>query len=67
MGDKPTESCKENSLVISNILCYISTARRALRSDDIVRSCLAFYSQDDVIKGKDLLCDLVEEKRSYLA
>ena len=60
MGDKANESEKDN-LMISNILCYISTAKYVLRADDIVRSCLAFYSQDEIIKGKDLLFELVGE------
>ena len=61
MGDKANESEKDN-LMISNILCYISTAKCVLRADDIVRSCLALYSQDEIIKGKDLLFELVGEK-----
>lgn len=55
---------EENSshIVISNILCYATTARHVMRADDIVRTCLAFYSPDDVIKGKDLLFNNVGEK-----
>ena len=54
MGDGKSDNA-EKSLEISNILCYIATARHAMRYDDIVRVCLAFYSNDDVLKGKDLL------------
>ena len=48
--------------LISNILCYVSTARDSMRSDDMIRTCLAFYKEDEIIKGKDLLFDLGGEK-----
>lgn len=48
--------------VINDILCYISSARHSMRHDDIVRTCLAFYNGDDIIKGKDLLFNIVNEK-----
>ena len=50
-----TDGVNEVTPVISNILCYMSTARHSMRSDDIVRACLVFYKDEDIIKGKDLL------------
>ena len=61
MGE-PNEHTTTVPPVISNVLCYISTARHNMRHDDIVRICLAFYSDDVIIKGKDLLYELVGEK-----
>ena len=60
MGDSDDNVSKQK-LVISNILCYISTARHSQRVDDIVRICYVFYRPDDISKGKDLLCDLCSE------
>ena len=50
------------SPIINGVLCYASTARHSVRHDDIVRVCLAFFKEDDVIKGKDTLCNFVGEK-----
>ena len=60
MGDTEINVSKEN-FVISNILCYISTARHSHRVDDIVRTCYVFYKPDTITKGKDLLYDLCGE------
>ena len=62
MGDSSSPSNMKDDLVISNILCYMSTARHSLRADDIIRACLLFYNKDDILKGKDMLYDLVNEK-----
>ena len=48
--------------IVSNILCYVSTARNAMKYEDILRVCLTFYNSDDIIKGKDLLCELLGQK-----
>lgn len=48
--------------VINNVLCYASTARHSMRSDDVMRVCLSFYKDDEIIKSKDQLCDLIGEK-----
>ena len=50
------------SPIISGVLCYTSTARHSVRHDDIVRICLAFFKEDDIIKGKDILCNIIGEK-----
>ena len=65
MGGSDGNVSKQN-LVISNILCYISTARHSHRVDDIVRTCFVFYQPDDITKGKDLmfkLCDETSKRR----
>ena len=48
--------------IINGVLCYISTARHSMKSEDIVRICHAFFKDDDVLKGKDVLCELVGQK-----
>ena len=55
-----TCSCK--SLVIDSLLCYASTARHSMKSDDIIRICLSFYKEAQIIKSKDVLCELLGEK-----
>ena len=48
--------------VINGVLCYTSTARHSVRNDDLVRICLAFFKDEDIIKGKDTLCSIIGEK-----
>ena len=61
-------NCEEASpasgvgVVIDKVLCYMSTARHGMKSDDIVRVCLAFYNEDEIIKAKDLLYEYAGEK-----
>ena len=50
------------SIVINKVLCYTSTARHTMKNDDIVRICLAFYSDEEIIGGKDMLYELAGEK-----
>ena len=52
----------KHDFVVNNMLCYITTARHSMKSDDIVMACIAFYHPDDIIKSKDLLFDLVGER-----
>ena len=52
----------EKEIIIDNVLCYVSTARHTLKNDDILQTCLAFYKEEEIIKAKDLLCDIVGEK-----
>ena len=59
MGELETDNVK---LIVNNILCYISTSRHSMRVDDTVKSCFAFFHIDDIMKGKDLLCDIVGER-----
>ena len=60
MGD--TNGITAHTPIINGVLCYISTARHSMRSDDIIRICCAFFKDDDILKGKDLLCELIGEK-----
>lgn len=53
---------KEPNLVINDVLCYVSTARHQMRRDDIVKVCLTFYSEDKIIKAKDLVFESFGEK-----
>ena len=50
-----------NTPIINRVLCYTSTARHSIRQDDIIRVCMAFYSDEDIIKAKDLLCELIKK------
>ena len=48
--------------IMNSVLCYTSTARHSMRNDDIVRVCLAFYKEEQILKAKDLIFNLVGEK-----
>ena len=48
--------------IIDGVLCYTSTSRHVMRNDDIVRVCLAFYEDDDILRAKDILYEKVGEK-----
>ena len=50
------------SPIINGVLCYSSTARHSIRYDDIVRICLAFFKDEEIIKGKDILCGIIGER-----
>ena len=56
------EELSYKKLVINNVLCYVSTARHSKKIDDIIHVCLAFYKDEDIIKGKDLLYGIINEK-----
>ena len=59
-----SDSGDVRDMIVSNILCYMTTSRYSLRNDDIVRVCIAFYSCDDILKGKDLLFDIIGDRSS---
>ena len=61
MMAQTSDSENEVTPIINNVLCYMSTARHSMRSDDIIRACLVFYKEDDIIKGKDLLYEIAGE------
>ena len=56
------ENCECKHFVIDNVLCYSSSARHSMKNDDIVRICVAFYKECDIIKSKNLLCELIGVK-----
>ena len=62
MEGKTEEDSRKVILIMNNVLCYASTARHRLRADDIIRTCLMFYDDDEIIKGKDVLFNLVSER-----
>ena len=50
------------NVIVNGILCYMSTARHVMKRDDIIRTCLVFYENDDITFAKDLLYETVGEK-----
>ena len=65
VNSKMSETVEVNangSMFIDNLLCYASTARHSMKSDEIVRICVAFYKENDIINSKDHLCELMGEK-----
>ena len=64
MGET-SESDKETNIIIKNFLCYVSTSRDSLKKDDIIRTCIAFYKQDDIIKGKEVLFGIIGEQHKH--
>ena len=54
--------CAVSNIYIDNLLCYASTARHSLKNDEIIRICVAFYKETDIIKSKDVLCDFLGQK-----
>ena len=56
------EGTPVSNIRLDSLLCYASTARHSLKNDEIIRICVAFYKEADIIKSKDLLCDLIGQK-----
>lgn len=52
----------EHEMTINNVLCYASTARHSMGFDEITRICISFYGDEEIVKAKDLLCNLTGEK-----
>ena len=48
--------------VVSNLLCFVSSARHTMPTNDIVNCCLPFYDLTQVKDAKDLLCTFLKEK-----
>ena len=63
MGD--TSKKDGRNIVIDNILCYLSTSRDSMKKDDIIRTCLAFYKLDDIVKSKEVLFSFIGEKPKH--
>ena len=63
MGNSGKDDAEEAfQPIINKVLCYISTARHSMRNDDIIRICLTFYKEDEILKAKDALFNIVGEK-----
>ena len=56
---------QNTDLLINNFLCYVSTARHRMKYDDIVRTCIAFYKENDLLEGKSLLCVKLGDKPKW--
>ena len=50
MGGNDDDSNKRE-LVIDNELCYATTAMHSMKTDDILRMCVAFYKSGDILKA----------------
>ena len=55
-------ACSCKALIIDSLLCYVSTARHSMKNDDMIRICLSFYKEAQIIKSKDTLCEILGEK-----
>lgn len=65
MTSEVTESKGETNtkpLHVDNLLCYVTTARHSMKTDEIVRICVTFYKETDILKSKEYLCQLVDER-----
>ena len=56
-----SEADKMTDLVLSNVLCYLSTARSVTSNDEIVNIAHAFYTPESIIEAKDFIFGLVQE------
>ena len=56
------EESPSTELIIDAVLCYVSTARHSMRSDDIMRVCLAFFKDEDIIRAKDMIYEIAGVK-----
>ena len=61
MGN-PGEDDETLPPVINKVLCCTSTARHSMRHDDIVGIYLNLYKEDEILKAKDYLFQLVGDK-----
>ena len=59
------ENKTNESLLINNILCFVSTARQSTSCNEIVQICLAFYKEKEILDAKKLICDFIGEKIKY--
>ena len=62
MTDKTSVMDKDPEMAINNVLCYVSTARHSLRKDDIIRVCLSFFKDDEIITAKDTVYKIYGEE-----
>ena len=60
-SEEPNDDLRVPPL-INNVLCYASTARHSMRHDDIAKVCLTYYKEEEILKAKDTLFNLVGEK-----
>ena len=48
--------------VCNDVLCYISSARDTLSRDSIVPNCVGYYKTEDIVKAKEILFEICEER-----
>ena len=49
--------------VLNNVLSYISTAKCSLSHDKVILNALAFYTSESIIKAKDIIFDICDERK----
>ena len=50
-----------DNAIVSNVLCYISTARQTYSNQNILSICNSFYSCDKIVEAKELLFSFSDE------
>ena len=56
-------NCSASSnIIVDSVLCYASTARHSMKTDDIVRVSIGYFKENDILKSKDFMCDLLAIK-----
>ena len=49
-------------IVLNDVLCYITTSRASLTTDNIVTNAAAFFSQEKIHAAKQTICSHASEK-----
>lgn len=52
----------DENLMINDVLCFLSTSRDTLTSDEAIISATAFYNSDDILSAKKIIFSLCKEK-----
>ena len=47
--------------IISNVLCYLSSARSVLSDQNIIVACMTFYKADDIKEAKEIFFNCAVE------
>ena len=61
MTQESLESFNSEETIISNLLCFTSSARHTMPTNDIANCCLPFYDINQVKDAKDLLFTFLKE------
>ena len=49
-------------MVLNDVLCFLSTSRDSMTSDELILVATAFYKPEDILKAKELIFNLCKEK-----
>ena len=49
-------------IVLKDVPCYLASARNNIRKDDIIKSAVCFYDDDAIMRAKDELFKLCNDK-----